>query len=337
VKRASEVFPRVDRSYALLNERYQEGRLKAVSFENERNVQLQSREAKEALRVATARLEILSQEKKQLQLDKDELNQLQQELIRTLGQPIEITSQRVGPGTRSYKTLIQGLFDHTFQDRPDRHLGGSGKHQPNQLNVVKVLQLPDGFRSIYREEYFDKCEDIRITHNDIQQIATSSDGHAGALTEELDDSVNEKYLFHATHPGVAEAILMTRVMVPTPAHRAAHGHMYGPGAYFAESSTKSDQYARPTSDGLYPMLVNRVVLGRMKTTKAEHPDADALTRECKSGQYESVCGDRMKLRDGTRAAKYREFIVYDEAQSIPEYLVWYRRAGARRGGPGSPG
>ena len=38
------------------------------------------------------------------------------------------------------------------------------------------------------------------------------------------------------------------------------------------------------------------------------------------GEYHSVLGDREKCR-GT----FREFMVYDNAQIYPEWIIWYRR------------
>ena len=42
--------------------------------------------------------------------------------------------------------------------------------------------------------------------------------------------------------------------------------------------------------------------------------------DVQSGGFHSVLGDREKAR-GT----YREFVVYDQDQAYPEYLIIYRR------------
>ena len=41
------------------------------------------------------------------------------------------------------------------------------------------------------------------------------------------------------------------------------GTAFGRGCYFAEASSKSDEYAQPDSDGHFVMLLCRVVCGEM--------------------------------------------------------------------------
>jgi len=106
------------------------------------------------------------------------------------------------------------------------------------------------------------------------------------------------------------------------------GALYGRGLYFAEASSKSDEYAGEdagdalSSKNLHAMLLCRVVCGRILYTDAEKPDAELLERRCAvaSGEHDSVLGDREACR-GT----YREYVVYQAPQVYPEYIVVYRR------------
>ena len=52
----------------------------------------------------------------------------------------------------------------------------------------------------------------------------------------------------------------------------------------------------------------------------KRPDVDALVQKCVNGPFHSVLGDREKIHK-----TYREFIVYDDDQVYPEYVVWYQR------------
>merc|ERR1740121_863357 len=102
--------------------------------------------------------------------------------------------------------------------------------------------------------------------------------------------------------------------------------MFGRGLYFAESCMKADEYTAKDSRGRCPMLLCRVVLGRINYCDAKYPHsvADDLEAKCigggKGGGFHAVLGDREKVR-GT----FREFVIFDNDQVYPEYLVWYSR------------
>ena len=68
------------------------------------------------------------------------------------------------------------------------------------------------------------------------------------------------------------------------------------------------------------MLVCRVMIGRVNYQDGVYPDTDAIVNSCVRGEHNCVLGDREKCR-GT----FREFIVYDNDQAYPEFIVWYRR------------
>eukprot|EP00746_Dinoflagellata_sp_MGD_P051848 gnl/MRDRNA2_/MRDRNA2_23046_c0_seq1.p1 gnl/MRDRNA2_/MRDRNA2_23046_c0~~gnl/MRDRNA2_/MRDRNA2_23046_c0_seq1.p1 ORF type:complete len:279 (+),score=59.65 gnl/MRDRNA2_/MRDRNA2_23046_c0_seq1:84-839(+) len=121
------------------------------------------------------------------------------------------------------------------------------------------------------------------------------------------------------------------------------GTLYGRGIYLAENATKSDEYGEgpkgpacseegEANGGRPPpgpppelirtsyILICRSALGRINYTDEAKPDADKLQRECLNGTFESVLGDRRK-RHGT----FREFIVYNDGQVYPEFIVTYER------------
>merc|ERR1712187_4673 len=139
----------------------------------------------------------------------------------------------------------------------------------------------------------------------------------------LETDCNEFMLFHGTKPSACEAICKSDFMVKMAGANA--GTLYGPGIYFGENSSKSDEYASdgPTGiyKGLYAMLLCRVTCGRMLYTDAVSPDTNGIVQKCTvTQQYDSVLGDREKARN-----TYREFIVFNNDQAYPEYVIIYRR------------
>jgi len=138
-----------------------------------------------------------------------------------------------------------------------------------------------------------------------------------AYGDQLDSSINEWYLWHGTSSSAAHNICMSDFKMRLAG--SATGTLYGRGSYFAESITKADEYSKE-EDGLYTVLLCRVLGGRVKYTADRNPDPDALTRECTQGESDCILGDRIKI-SGT----YREFIVFDTENVYPEYIVKYKR------------
>jgi len=87
--------------------------------------------------------------------------------------------------------------------------------------------------------------------------------------------------------------------------------------------TKADSYATKDDDGLFSILINKVVLGNIYMTDERNPDYKKIMRAINSKEYNSVCGDRRKIENFFGG--WREFITYEERQSMPLYLVKYKR------------
>jgi len=138
--------------------------------------------------------------------------------------------------------------------------------------------------------------------------------------EPVDHSVNEYWMWHGTSTAGVTGITDTDFDIGRAG--SARGTLYGRGLYFAESCLKADEYAVEDHRKYCPMLLCRVMLGRIFYCDEQYPDTNRLESSCtKSGGYHCVLGDREKAR-GT----FREFIVFDNYQVYPEYIVWYKRA-----------
>mmetsp|Transcript_36115 Transcript_36115/g.100254 ORF Transcript_36115/g.100254 Transcript_36115/m.100254 type:complete len:135 (-) Transcript_36115:121-525(-) len=131
-------------------------------------------------------------------------------------------------------------------------------------------------------------------------------------------------MLHGTNPTAVADISTSGFRIDLAGTGA--GSAFGPGAYLAEASSKSDEYARPDEDGLYTMLICRVCLGKVARTERsvwEDTSARDLVETVKQGDsYDSLLGDRESFR-GT----YREFVVYNPDAIYPEFILTYRRTG----------
>merc|ERR1711998_686726 len=87
----------------------------------------------------------------------------------------------------------------------------------------------------------------------------------GSAAQEMHENMNEVYLFHGTSPAAAMSIGEDGFKVSMAGSNV--GTMFGRGAYFAEASSKADEYAQTDDSGvftgIYALLVCRVALGEM--------------------------------------------------------------------------
>lgn len=135
----------------------------------------------------------------------------------------------------------------------------------------------------------------------------------------LETIANEAILFHGTRAIAAEKITSDDFRLDLAGSSA--GTLYGRGIYLAENCTKADEYSHPDpATGLYTILLCRAALGQLLYSADLNPDPRQCEQACLRGDFHSVLGDRKACR-GT----YREFIVFDEDQVYPNYVVRYRR------------
>lgn len=146
------------------------------------------------------------------------------------------------------------------------------------------------------------------------------DSLASDFAEPLLPSVNEVFLFHGTSAAAADKISTENYKLNLAG--SAAGILYGRGVYLAEHCTKSDEYTKPMCNGDRHLLICRSTLGRVYYTDKRDVDPRACEKACLDGRHHSVLGDRRKAR-GT----FREFVVFDEEQVYPNYILTYRRVG----------
>eukprot|EP00439_Symbiodinium_sp_Y106_P077962 s1492_g16.t2 len=178
--------------------------------------------------------------------------------------------------------------------------------------VLDCERLPEASRQM--ENWQEALAGEPMTAAPVAGLARSS-----ALRTDIQKQANEFWFFHGTSHAAAEGITSDDFDLT----RANPSGLFGAGLYFAESISKADEYAHgEVVNGrvLYPVLLCRVCLGHVFYCAERRPDRRQLERRCLIERWHSVLGDRRKT-SGT----FREFIVYDNEQAFPAYILYYER------------
>jgi len=210
------------------------------------------------------------------------------------------------------KQAVQQFLDSTFKDR--LYTGG---HEPQQLKCMAVHGV--FFNKAAVADYEEYKARLRSRRGKCGKLSDAiiSRNPPSVLASGLDESLNEYLMFHGTDPESARGIIETDFKLPK---SSKNGQLYGPGIYVAESSTKSHMYCKPNENGWVPILIVRILLGEIHNTVEDRPNVADLKQGCNSGKYDSICGDRRKIK--YNFSGWREFIVYNPAAAVAEWLVW---------------
>jgi len=230
------------------------------------------------------------------------------------------------------KEGVQQMFDKTWKNQWTRDRGRGGKVSKFEVVTVQRNENPRKWAEYFRMREQLKAKVDSMGGTDLFEAKTASEivGAADAPQAQeflaragLCKDVNEFYLFHGTKPSAAKSICESDFLVKKAGSNA--GTLYGPGLYFAESSSKSDEYAVDDKDGifagLFGIIVCRVTCGVINYNDEVSPPVQDLVDSVLSRQtHHCILGDREKCR-GT----FREFIIFDNKQVYPEYVVIYKR------------
>ncbi|CAE7882342.1 PARP11, partial [Symbiodinium microadriaticum] len=222
--------------------------------------------------------------------------------------------------TDTMQAHIQQLLDDCFIAAATRDRKGA---LPSRLVVEMIQRVED---SALWQKYPECRARIALKTDEVTQLedlpgsgSCKTTRSLGDLNARLDSSINELYLFHGSSPAGVLGIGSSGFNLDLAGSSA--GMMFGPGAYFAEASSKGDEYASEDPSGLFAgkcaMLLCRVVCGELFRVEAADP---RLVQSSRTGRYDGTLGDREHA-----AGTYREFVVYDQAQVYPEYVIIYRR------------
>jgi len=191
-----------------------------------------------------------------------------------------------------------------------------GEAVPDGIKVVKVVSVHND--EVF-QEYVLKSRRLPAPGLQPENLPPFLTQGGCACLPELDSAINETWLWHGTNEAAAEAITSEDFRLNLAGSNA--GTLYGSGIYFADSVSKSDEYCTASNEGVRCLLLCRVSLGRILYTDEVSPNTTEITNKCLTGEYNSVLGDREKCR-GT----FKEFIVFDDDQAYPEYIIYYTRS-----------
>ena len=146
----------------------------------------------------------------------------------------------------------------------------------------------------------------------------------------LMNDANEKYLWHGTSYNSIKIIIKDGFDERV----CSLNGMFGAGIYFAEDSSKSDQYIERHHDGYSYILLCRVMLGDTGVVLSTHSnERRALCKKrkcnddrCSHDRFDSLMAEtkRNKYKKAS-LHRHREFVVYDRTQCYPEFLIKYKK------------
>jgi len=224
---------------------------------------------------------------------------------------------------KTVREAVQKLIDSTWKDVSTRDREYKKVHHFEVVNVLRNENRLLWERYCRSKAGIGRC---KITSGDAK-TSRLEDANLPACFGDLDSVTNEFLLFHGTNPTAAGLICDGGFQISKAGSNK--GTLYGNGLYFAENSSKSDEYAGDDKEGVYQglfaMMLCRVCCGNMFVTDEVQPNVENLERNClqPGAKHHCVVGDREKAR-GT----YREFVVFDADQAYPEFVIIYRRTDA---------
>lgn len=210
---------------------------------------------------------------------------------------IKATLQRLATGCSATKPRVvtarrvedSGMWVHYMQKKAylNQDLAKSGKGKfvpPNELDGK-----PESGHSLTTKLLEEKHAEDTISLDNIQH------------------GLNEMLLWHGTDPEAASAIAESGFLLKG----AKHGRRFGDGVYLAEDLDKSLSYA-PLVSGRKHVLLCRATCGNMHYTESNW-DGSVDTTAKRNGKN---C-----VLANPNGAGPREYILFEEAQVYPEYLL----------------
>jgi len=215
------------------------------------------------------------------------------------------------PEDATFEYLQQHFVSSVLAHRP----GARQPHcSPPKLSVVRIERIHN---PRLQEKYLAEVQDIAGL---VERRATPVSINAPCVESFQSLRINEYLLYHGASADIVERLTM-QGLDPRYAGENA-GKLFGSGSYFAANSSKSDIYTTPNAAGERCILITRVCLG----------EASVATTPCQQAtrppERVDGRGPLNSIVAATTSAggcvEHPEFIVFKEAQALPEYAVWYR-------------
>ncbi|XP_045175448.2 uncharacterized protein LOC123536374 isoform X2 [Mercenaria mercenaria] len=232
---------------------------------------------------------------------------------------------------KKYKMVINDMMEHPIDDPKKR------RRLYLRTNIDKDITLPDDwsiavkgiesaqiklnengteFNEVKNKFIKDGCKPntiVSITRLENKFLWLQYQTKKRQLEKQNPKIQNEKCLWHGTDSDSVPKVIkngydrsFTRV------------HLYGKGAYFATTSSYSDGYARPDTNGIKKMFLNRVLVGvpcvSGDSNMAVLPVRNDLTVDNFKVHYDSAVNTLQN------PAMY---VIFHDTQAYPEYLIAY--------------
>ena len=237
----------------------------------------------------------------------------------TLSVPVIWTNERaageVVDVTEEMLTPMQTIVSRTCE------AGRLGRGRNNADCTHTSLQVVQ----VFRVEHTHLWEGYQLQRRQMLETCSSPEKitplcHEESLSKVLSPAINEVHLFHGTGRRGAHAIVGQGMD-----DRVCRPGLYGVGLYFAENSSKSDEYMSPArEDGLCDLLLCRVLLGTPRH-QASNRRPDERRAPCVEGHTNCTEHPQADSVLATRVNRPREFVIYERARVYPEYLLRIKR------------
>jgi hypothetical protein len=175
---------------------------------------------------------------------------------------------------------------------------------------LKILQM---FRKTCKQESIVGIDRIQ----NYEQWSLYREKKRAMLEKNKADGVNERTLFHGTHPA---AVALINQKSFNRSYCGRNATVYGRGVYFARdaSYSASDRYSPPDDQGIQYMYVVSVLAGC--TVEGDDDMLEPPPRPDGLGNYDTTCG--LLRRDTLSDPSIT--VVYHDAQVCAEYLIRFR-------------
>lgn len=246
------------------------------------------------------------------------------------------------------KFIVDAFISSRRSHRGQPPPRGTGKHfrAKPKIIVSRVIKLVNPRTA--KAYIAGRDEVIGRPDCDSQKIPYAPGTARKHWSEVLGGALNERFLFHGTSTEDADAISRGGID-PRRSGKSLAGSctpryapMFGHAIYLADDSSKSDIYAKPNEEGECCVLLVRTVLGepyfalRENRTLLGPPlkcdcvvglrDDEGVPIGCKGDDDDEEETDDEDEDCTTGQLGHREYVVYNKAQTYPEYQIWYSHA-----------
>jgi len=198
------------------------------------------------------------------------------------------------------------------------------KHQSKVPRDYKLVKVEKNHNDVLWKRY----ENVRKHLHGGHETPIFSNGHGLARVLQMtEQGHNEWFVFHGASRTACDGICNSNFRLDlsgqgaTKFSGAQKRPLYGWGVYFAESSTKADEYGGDVGRGQHCMLLCLVIGGNALQTTEDGIKEDVLNQQVHNGHCHSVFGERRS----TMHKPFNEICVYSPEQVFPAFVLTYTR------------